>query len=727
MATLVFSVVGRVIGGGIGQAIGAIIGNQIDQRLLAPKNREGARLGDFAVQSSSYGAPIPKLFGAVRVAGSVIWATDLVETRSVQSNGKGKPKTNIYSYAASFAVILSARRVSRVGRIWADGNLLRGAEGDFKTQTGFTLYNGDEGQAIDPAIAAHEGIANTSAYRGVAYAVFDNFQLGDYGNRIPSLSFEIFADEAPVSVGLVIADLTGGIVDHAAPTLIDGFAASGDSVRSIAETLAGAVPLLFVDNGHQLFVREAGPTAVAIDVEMLGTEIRGRSAPRISVERGSVLAIPETLSIGYYDAARDYQPGLQSARRDGGARRGARFDLPVTISASTAKRFAESRLTEIWAQRSRVTIRVPWRYLRLRAGDRVTLPGMAEVWRIASLVFERMVLELTLVPVSGAAMVTSADPGRSLSQSDQAHGPTRIELIDLPPLSDSAPREIMLVVAAAGVLPGWRRAALLVSNDGGQNWEDAGQSAAPAIIGTTVDALGTACASLTDRRASVDVQLLHAEMILSDANESRLLAGANLAIIGKELIQFGRAMPLGGNMWRLSHLLRGRRGTEAEIATHAAGDRFVLLEPETLAALDPRFAVDGVSVMAVGIADDLSPPLASTSPIGSALTPLSPVHPKVTTEPNGDTVVRWTRRSREGWVWRDNVDAAIGEESEQYRITLTPQGGVVRQFVEPLPRFVYLANDRAADQLSGAAIVTITISQIGPNSISVPLTITIML
>lgn len=727
MATLVFAAIGRQIGAGIGQAIGAIIGNQIDQRLLAPKYREGPRLGDFSVQSSAYGAPIPKLFGAVRVAGSVIWSTDLIETRSVQSNGKRKPKTNIYSYSASFAVILSARRVARVGRIWADGNLLRGVEGDFKSQTGFTLYHGSEDQAVDPTIAAHEGIANTSAYRGTAYVVFENFQIGDFGNRIPSLSFEVFADEAPISVGQIVAELSGDAVTHVAPTLIDGFSASGDSVRSIAETLSGAVPLSFVDDGQHLIAREGGPPPIAIDPQMLGAEARARTSPRISLKRGSIFAIPETLSIGYYDAARDYLPGLQSARRDGGARRGARFDLPATISASTAKRLAESRLTDIWAQRLRARVRVPWHFLELRAGDRVTLPGMAELWRIASLVFENMVIELELVPLSGAMASLQGDAGRSLTQLDSPHGPTRIELIDLPPLTESAPREPALVIAAAGELPGWRQAALLASTDGGQTWEDAGQTAAPAIIGDAVTVLGTASAGLFDRDNFVDVKLLNASMQLSDADNMRMLSGANRAIIGKEVIQFGRAEPRGGDVWRLSNLLRGRRGTEAAIAGHAVGDRFVLLESESLALLDPRFATPGVKVMAVGIADDLSPPVATTSPIGAALTPLSPVHPQLSRESNGDNMISWIRRSREGWAWRDGVDAPIGEESESYRIDVTPQGGTARSFTQALPRFVYAAADRATDQLSGATFTTVSISQVGQHNVSVPLSLTITL
>ena len=142
MATLVLSAVGSLIGGKAGRAVGSVIGLAIDRRLFAPKGRQGPRLGDLAFQSSNYGALIPKLYGANRVAGTVIWAVDLREDRKKVSSGKGQPKTTIFSYSASFAVALSARRVLRVGRIWADGNLLRGTAGDFKTQTGFRLQIG---------------------------------------------------------------------------------------------------------------------------------------------------------------------------------------------------------------------------------------------------------------------------------------------------------------------------------------------------------------------------------------------------------------------------------------------------------------------------------------------------------------------------------------------------------------------------------------------------------
>ncbi len=129
MATLVLSTVGNALGGPVGGAIGALIGQSFDQQLLAPASR-GPRLGDLSVQSSSYGTQIPRIYGSMRVAGSVIWATDLVEGEQT-SGAKGQPDV-VYSYTVSLAVALSSRPVGAIGRIWADGKLLRGVEGDFK-------------------------------------------------------------------------------------------------------------------------------------------------------------------------------------------------------------------------------------------------------------------------------------------------------------------------------------------------------------------------------------------------------------------------------------------------------------------------------------------------------------------------------------------------------------------------------------------------------------------
>ncbi len=148
----------------------------------------------------------------MRVAGTVIWSTDLIETRNKSGGGKNRPATINYSYSASFAVALSSRTALRVGRIWADGNLLRGAAGDFKTDTQFRFYAGHEDQQLDPLIASAVGTANCPAFRGIAYAVFEGLQLADYGNRIPSLTFEVFERETPVSVSTIFDSVSDGMI-----------------------------------------------------------------------------------------------------------------------------------------------------------------------------------------------------------------------------------------------------------------------------------------------------------------------------------------------------------------------------------------------------------------------------------------------------------------------------------------------------------------------------------
>ena len=53
-------------------------------------------------------------------------------------------------------------------------------------------YPGNEAQTPDPFIAAKMGAANTPAYRGTAYVVFEELDLSAFGNRLPQISFEVF-------------------------------------------------------------------------------------------------------------------------------------------------------------------------------------------------------------------------------------------------------------------------------------------------------------------------------------------------------------------------------------------------------------------------------------------------------------------------------------------------------------------------------------------------------
>src|SRR3546814_5713422 len=78
-------------------------------------------------------------------------------------------------------------------------------------------------------------------------------------------------------------------------------------------------------------------------------------------------------------------------------------------------------------------------------------------------------------------------------------------------------------------------------------------------------------------------------MTLESVGDAALLGGANRAMVGGELLQFGVADVVEPGRWRLSRLLRGRAGTAGEM-THAAGAPFVLLDDPALLMLPDALA-----------------------------------------------------------------------------------------------------------------------------------------
>lgn len=81
-------------------------------------------------------------------------------------------------------------------------------------------------------------------------------------------------------------------------------------------------------------------------------------------------------------------------------------------------------------------------------------------------------------------------------------------------------------------------------------------------------------------------------------NCDALTAGANLALLGEELIQFGDVTPLGGGRFRLARLLRGRHGTEGAVSGHVLDEVFCLMETGSLQEVTLPIASIGTEVTA---------------------------------------------------------------------------------------------------------------------------------
>lgn len=176
-------------------AAGAV-GRGIDQRLFgSPRLRQGPQLNELRVQGASEGTPLSRVFGRVRLAGQVIWAARLKQRTETTRTGGGKSgpevRTTRTVYSLSFAVALAEGPIAGIGQVWANGTPL-----DLSTKA-HRLYLGSETQDPDPLIEAIEGAANSPAYRGVAYVVFEDLPLGPFGDAVPQLTFEVLAAPAP--------------------------------------------------------------------------------------------------------------------------------------------------------------------------------------------------------------------------------------------------------------------------------------------------------------------------------------------------------------------------------------------------------------------------------------------------------------------------------------------------------------------------------------------------
>jgi hypothetical protein len=227
-----------------------------------------------------------------------------------------------------------------------------------------------------------------------------------------------------------------------------------------------------------------------------------------------------------------------------------------------------------------------------------------------------------------------------------------------------------LFAAAGAATAAWRGAALYADRGDGELQPLAASGRARSAVGWAETVLPPASPLLLDRGAGVVIQLVDAGFDLHDATGRQLALGENRALLGAEIVQFGKAQPLGGGRWRLSQLLRGRGGTESGLAMHAVGESFVLLDGRPV-ALDGSVigAAPGTEVAAVGFGD-AEPIVAPIALRGITLRPLSPVCPRIATAAGGTLLLGWTRRARGAWDWPDGVDAPLREQAERYLVTL---------------------------------------------------------
>ncbi|MEL6857549.1 MAG: glycoside hydrolase TIM-barrel-like domain-containing protein [Pseudomonadota bacterium] len=284
-------------GAALGQVVGGLAGRAIDASMMAPIH--GPRIKSLHVMESREGAGLPLVYGRMRVGGQVIWASRFKEKRRQRAAGKGGPSYVDYAYSVSFAVAIGQGPITRVDRVWANGELL--ALGEYT----WRLYQGTPDQMPDPVIEAIEGAGQAPAYRHTAYIVFEDFPLDAFGQRLPQLSFEV------VRAGRSPATSLAGIVEG-----VNIIPASGEFVYATSivreRRFPGIERALNMNNSRgeadfalsleQLQSDLPKVTGAALTVAWFGTDLRaGACKIKPGIERRDRSTVPYAWRVDAYD------------------------------------------------------------------------------------------------------------------------------------------------------------------------------------------------------------------------------------------------------------------------------------------------------------------------------------------------------------------------------------------------------------------------------------------
>jgi hypothetical protein len=248
----------------------------------------------------------------------------------------------------------------------------------------------------------------------------------------------------------------------------------------------------------------------------------------------------------------------------------------------------------------------------------------------------------------------------------------------------------------------WPGATMYQSSDSGSSYQVVSTFTSRATMGRTLGALGDYEGGNTvDEINSLTVKLTYGT--LASVPYESLLEGAQAALIGDEVVYFRDAVLNGSGLYTLRGLLRGRRGTEWAMSTHATGDRFVLLTPGTVKPIPQVTSDIGKTRLYKMVTSGAS--LSSANPqsftnLGARLKPYAPVLIGGGSDADGNLTINWTRRTRVSGEWKDGLEVPLGEASEAYDVEIVDQTltNVKRTFSNlPSPTVMYSAADRIAD------------------------------
>lgn len=571
-------------------------------------------------------------------------------------------------------------------------------------QTG--MYLKVNGGSTGTTGAANKG---STTFDGAALVYMDGFRLSDVarypellGYEIPTVAPKTDDDAVTIynfnnlgallsndpTISEVVSDLclrsglTAGQIDvtglSVITTKVHGLVVSQVSpTRSVLEMLMACYffDVVLYDKLH--FRPRAAAAAVTIPYEDFGFADDGSMVEVLPLSLNKEVKLPGQLALTYNNIDGDWQTDTQYSNRVDPSQDSIEVvQVAMGFTAAEAKIIVEARHLDRYVALRTSEIALSLAYSKYVPTDVVTVigkNGSRYRFRIdrRTDTANRLVMALVLDDATVFTQLGLTTGGTDEQSIVLAIPDTVLYLMDAPLLGDLFDMA-GIYVAVKGERADWTQAGIYHSLDDVSFTLDQTMST-EAVAGVCTDTLQDwTGGKVFDEMSSVTVNIDRGE--LSSVTRAQLLndQSFNLAMVGAEVLQFRSAELLSAGLYKLTGLLRGRRGTDWAMEDHAASEDFVLLTSDTV-----RFFPLSNSDLArtryykgVTAGQTLSAVESEAiTPMGVALKPFSPVHIGVDRE-GAEPVVSWIRRTR----YATRVGGALpqsiplGEATEAYEV-----------------------------------------------------------
>lgn len=565
---------------------------------------------------------------------------------------------------------------------------------------------------------------------GVYFYQFSFLQGGDVNPQ------EIIADLCS-KAGLTASDIDVSAV----PTLQEG-------LRSVVAFERGTVS------------ETIGPLLDLLELEIVESDFKLKFFPRGSVSSVATITeddlvptgdnqfeayvqafskeedLPRRFEVSYRDFTLDYQESVGADERSEVSQFSQSvegFQFNGSCTADLPRRSAQVKLYSAWAEREKIRSRLPHRYLRLDAGDVITLQldngsevtgrlRQASIGADLTVDFEQ-VAETTGVYESDIEGAVSDGHFETVIPNI---GDSALGLLDVPLIRDvdsagSTQTNTYWVANGAPVWPG----VINYRETGTSTVQEVGQQTLGApygVLGTVPPDMDRSVNRFTDD--SFQVVIANGIDEFESVSEADALAGRNLLAIVKtngevELLTFTTVSVLSASTVELSGLLRGRRGTDTMANGFTVGERVFLLD----AAWTDRFSLDLSTVgsgqtyrgVTIGQLYEDADQVVFTN-TARDLKPYAPAHVAVQDDGAGGLDISWTRRTRIGGEsdWLLSGDVPLSETDEAYSVDVldAPGGSVLRTLTSSSETVNYAAADITTDFGSLPATIDLVVYQV---------------